>query len=209
MADTNDLEAAAFFTGGHHKDVVNTFFECKEGISIGFLVILTLGVLTMWYILYTKITMGRRKRELASLSYWEQMIDFGQALLDGGEFSVKSFYMFSSKSILCVFDHGRLLIFDSETVFANRLHGHLFLIQLEANPERVRVKKVRSGLPCLTYFSYLPSAHTTYFSYLDAPSPSPHTLRYSSPPLSRPHLRQIHQFQTWFYSNSTMYIPTL
>ena len=86
MADTNDLEAAAFFTGGHHKDVVNTFFECKEGISIGFLVILTLGVLTMWYILYTKITMGRRKRELVSLSYWEQMIDFGQALLYGGEF---------------------------------------------------------------------------------------------------------------------------
>ena len=208
MADTNDLEAAAFFTGGHHKDVVNTFFECKEGISIGFLVILTLGVLTMWYILYTKITMGRRKRELASLSYWEQMIDFGQALLYGGEFSVKSFYMLSSKSILR-FDHGRLLIFGSETGFTNRLHGHLFLIQLEANPERVRVKKVRSGLPCLTYFSYLPSAHTTYFSYLDAPSPSPHTLRYSSPPLSRPHLRQIHQFQTWFYSNSTMYIPTL
>ena len=67
--------------------------------------------------------------------------------------------MFSSKSLLR-FDHGRLLIFGTETGFANRLHGHLFLIQLEANPERVRVKKVRSGLPCLTYFSYLPSAHT-------------------------------------------------
>ena len=85
MADANDLEAAAFFTGGHHKDVVNTFFECKEGLSIGFLAILTLGVLTMWYILYTKITMagGRRKREL---SYSEQFVDFGQALLYGGEF---------------------------------------------------------------------------------------------------------------------------
>ena len=91
MADANDLEAAEFFTGGHHKDVVNTFFECKEGLSIGFLAILTLGVLTMWYILYTKITMGRRKRELASLSYWEQMIDFGQALLYGGEFLCQIF----------------------------------------------------------------------------------------------------------------------
>ena len=89
MADaTTDLQAAEFFTGGHHKDVVNTFFECKEGLSIGFLAILTLGVLTMWYILYTKITMaaGRRKRELSSLSYWEGMVDFGQALLYGGEF---------------------------------------------------------------------------------------------------------------------------
>merc|ERR1711863_254607 len=28
--------------------------------------------------------MGRWKRELASLSYWEQMIDFGQALLWSG-----------------------------------------------------------------------------------------------------------------------------
>ena len=91
MAEANDLEAAAFFTGGHHKDVINTFFECKEGISIGFLVILALGVLTMWYILYTKITMGRRKRELVSLSYWEQMIDFGQALLYGGEFFCQIF----------------------------------------------------------------------------------------------------------------------
>ena len=88
MADATDLQAAQFFTGGHHKDVVNTFFECKEGLSIGFLAILTLGVLTMWYILYTKITMaaGRRKRELSSLSYWEGVVDFGQALLYGGEF---------------------------------------------------------------------------------------------------------------------------
>ena len=86
MAEASDLEAAAFFTGGHHKDVINTFFECKEGISIGFLVILALGVLTMWYILYTKITMGRRKREIASPSYWYQLADFGQALLYGGEF---------------------------------------------------------------------------------------------------------------------------
>ena len=88
MADANnDLEAAEFFTGGHHKDVVNTFFECKEGLSIGFLAILTLGVLTMWYILYTKITMagGRRKREI---SYWEHMMDIGQDLLYGGEFKV-------------------------------------------------------------------------------------------------------------------------
>ena len=42
---------------------INTFFECKEGISIGFITIVTLGVFTMWYILSTKITMGRRKRD--------------------------------------------------------------------------------------------------------------------------------------------------
>ena len=84
MADTNDLEAAAFFTGGHHKDVVNTFFECKEGISIGFLVILTLGVLTMWYILYTKITMGRRKRSVTGegrLESVDELISFVRSLI--------------------------------------------------------------------------------------------------------------------------------
>lgn len=41
---------------------INTFFECKDGVSIGFITIVVLGILTMWYILFTKITMGRRKR---------------------------------------------------------------------------------------------------------------------------------------------------
>lgn len=44
---------------------INTFFECKDGVSIGFITIVALGILTMWYILFTKITMGRRKRELS------------------------------------------------------------------------------------------------------------------------------------------------
>ena len=63
---------------------VNTFFECKEGVSIGFLTILILGVLTMWYLLFTKITMGRRKREV--ISYWEEVAEFATALAYGGEY---------------------------------------------------------------------------------------------------------------------------
>lgn len=47
---------------------INTFFECKDGVSIGFIAIVALGILTMWYILFTKITMGRRKRDLSYLS---------------------------------------------------------------------------------------------------------------------------------------------
>ena len=62
---------------------VNTFFECKEGISIGFLTILGLGVLTMWYILYTKITMGRRKRH--AVSYWAELAEFATAFAYGGQ----------------------------------------------------------------------------------------------------------------------------
>ena len=45
---------------------INTFFECKDGVSLGFIVIVVLGILTMWYILFTKITMGWRKRDLSS-----------------------------------------------------------------------------------------------------------------------------------------------
>ena len=45
---------------------INTFFECKDGVSLGFIAIVVLGILTMWYILFTKITMGRRKRDLSS-----------------------------------------------------------------------------------------------------------------------------------------------
>ena len=47
------------------------------------------------------------------------------------------------------------------------LHGHLILIQPEApliNSGKVRVKMVRSGVPCLTYFSYLPHCYKSYFS---------------------------------------------
>ena len=45
---------------------INTFFECKDGVSLGFIAIVVLGILTMWYILFTKITMGRRKRDTVS-----------------------------------------------------------------------------------------------------------------------------------------------
>ena len=47
---------------------INTFFECKDGVSLGFIAIVVLGILTMWYILFTKITMGRRKRDVSNLS---------------------------------------------------------------------------------------------------------------------------------------------
>ena len=58
---SNSEDSSAVGSPGYAH--VNTFFECKDGISIGFITIVILGVLTMWYILYTKITMGRRKRE--------------------------------------------------------------------------------------------------------------------------------------------------
>ena len=41
---------------------VNTYFECKDGVSLGFITVVVLGILTMWYILFTKITQGRRRR---------------------------------------------------------------------------------------------------------------------------------------------------
>ena len=55
---------------------INTFFECKDGISIGFITIVILGVLTMWYILYTKITMGRRKRSAVPVEVVDDVEDF-------------------------------------------------------------------------------------------------------------------------------------
>ena len=62
---------------------INTFFECKEGISIGFITIVILGVLTMWYILYTKITMGRRKRDATDV---DDFYVFTKAVLLSGRF---------------------------------------------------------------------------------------------------------------------------
>ena len=54
---------------------INTFFECKDGVSIGFITIVVLGILTMWYILFTKITMGRRKRELSLDTSTNEIVD--------------------------------------------------------------------------------------------------------------------------------------
>ena len=71
---------------------INTFFECKDGVSIGFIAIVALGILTMWYILFTKITMGRRKRDLSYLS-----IDDSFEAEDAFEF-VKS-AIFSGRSL--------------------------------------------------------------------------------------------------------------
>jgi len=65
---------------------INTFFECKEGISIGFITIVILGVLTMWYILYTKITMGRRKRDATDDDDVEDFYIFTKAVLLSGRF---------------------------------------------------------------------------------------------------------------------------
>lgn len=69
---------------------INTFFECKDGISIGFITIVILGVLTMWYILYTKITMGRRKRAVADndVDDVEDFYIFTKAVLLSGRFLV-------------------------------------------------------------------------------------------------------------------------
>ena len=71
---------------------INTFFECKDGVSLGFISIVVLGILTMWYILFTKITMGRRKRDTSNLS-----IDDSFKTEDAFEF-VKS-AIFSGRSL--------------------------------------------------------------------------------------------------------------
>ena len=81
---------------------INTFFECKDGVSIGFIAIVALGILTMWYILFTKITMGRRKRDLSYLS-----IDSSFGAEDAFEF-VKS-AIFSGRSLW--FYHSLLQVF--------------------------------------------------------------------------------------------------
>ena len=54
---------------------INTFFECKDGVSIGLITVVVLGILTMFYILFTKITQGRRKRDLTvGVSGWWSVI---------------------------------------------------------------------------------------------------------------------------------------
>ena len=68
--DTDDNQGA--FDGYAQ---INTFFECKDGVSIGFITIVVLGILTMWYILFTKITMGRRKRELSLDTNTNEIVD--------------------------------------------------------------------------------------------------------------------------------------
>ena len=58
---------------------INTFFECKDGVSIGFITLVVLGILTMWYILFTKITMGRRKRRdviPSNESYFQSILEY-------------------------------------------------------------------------------------------------------------------------------------
>ena len=68
---------------------INTFFECKDGVSIGFITIVVLGILTMWYIFYTKLTMGRRKRELVEIDQannLDDIIDFIKSVITSGRF---------------------------------------------------------------------------------------------------------------------------
>ena len=72
---------------------INTFFECKDGVSLGFIAIVVLGILTMWFILFTKITMGRRKRDVSNLS-----IDDSFQIEDAFEY-VKS-AIFSGRSLV-------------------------------------------------------------------------------------------------------------
>ena len=67
---------------------INTFFECKDGVSIGFITIVVLGILTMWYILFTKITMGRRKRSITNTAddTFDDVINFIKAAILSGRY---------------------------------------------------------------------------------------------------------------------------
>ena len=60
MGDSSDGDSL----GSPSYATINTFFECKDGVSIGLITVVVLGILTMFYILFTKITQGRRKRDL-------------------------------------------------------------------------------------------------------------------------------------------------
>ena len=64
---------------------INTFFECKDGVSIGLITVVVLGILTMFYILFTKITMGRRKRSVTGdsnrLESVDELISFVRSLI--------------------------------------------------------------------------------------------------------------------------------
>ena len=71
MGDTTDGDSL----GSPSYAQINTFFECKDGVSIGLITIVVLGILTMFYILFTKITMGRRKRDLTSVDWgWPRVL---------------------------------------------------------------------------------------------------------------------------------------
>ena len=87
MSDSEEESSNVGSPGYAH---INTFFECKEGISIGFITIVILGVLTMWYILYTKITMGRRKRDAMPIDDTDEVdfYVFTKAVLLSGRFKV-------------------------------------------------------------------------------------------------------------------------
>ena len=67
---------------------VNTYFECKDGVSLGFITVVVLGILTMWYILFTKITQGRRRRaavQHSSESYAvEDVVSFIMSAINSG-----------------------------------------------------------------------------------------------------------------------------
>ena len=82
MGDSRDGDSL----GSPSYAQINTFFECKDGVSIGFITVVVLGILTMAYILYTKITMGRRKRsvttgEASRLESVDEVISFVRSLI--------------------------------------------------------------------------------------------------------------------------------
>ena len=86
MADSRDGDSL----GSPSYATINTFFECKDGVSIGLITVVVLGILTMFYILFTKITQGRRKRDLTGgvSAGWSVMtlISLGR-LLQGNDLS--------------------------------------------------------------------------------------------------------------------------
>ena len=75
MGDSRDGDSL----GSPSYAQINTFFECKDGVSIGFITVVVLGILTMAYILYTKITMGRRKRSVTGEV--DEMISWARSLI--------------------------------------------------------------------------------------------------------------------------------
>ena len=81
MGDSRDGDSL----GSPSYAQINTFFECKDGVSIGFITVVVLGILTMFYILYTKITMGRRKRSVTGegsrVERVDELISFVRSLI--------------------------------------------------------------------------------------------------------------------------------
>ena len=80
---------------GSPSGYTSTYYECDDGISIGLLVISALGIAVMWYILYTKIVGGRRKRSYHSDNILWFIQHTEEIIINGSEVRTRSLHILS------------------------------------------------------------------------------------------------------------------